>query len=258
MQRKYGWHESKRQESDLKYSAGIHFKREELPVRVDLRPFCSDVEDQGQLGSCVANASTSAFEFLEVKHKKRFIDFSRLFVYYNTREMENSVDEDAGCMIRDAVKSLAKQGVCPELTWPYLEQHVFDRPPEDAYREALAYQALGYYAVDDLYEVKHAISHGLPVIFGFEVPESFEGDEIAKTGLMKMPEPGERTVGGHAVLAVGYDSSEQKLIVRNSWSKFWGMSGYFKMPEEIITMERARDFWVIERVEQICAERRKI
>ena len=106
---------------------------------MDLRALCSPVEDQGQLGSCTANALVGMLEYLEIVHRFPFVDLSRLFVYYNERVIEHSVHDDSGAMLRDGIKTLAKQGVCPEENWPYIIAK-FAVPSPFCYREAVDYQ----------------------------------------------------------------------------------------------------------------------
>ena len=97
--------------------------------------------------------------------------------------------------------------------------------------------------------MKGCLAEGFPFVFGFSVYESFESDEVTKTGVAPMPAKGETLMGGHAVLAVGYDDSDERLLVRNSWSEGWGMKGYFTLPYGYLT-ERAlsSDFWSIRSV----------
>jgi len=113
----YGWLPDLPDHRDLMYAA-IAPRLPRLPAKVDLRPKCSAVENQGKLGSCTANALAGAVEFLEVKDGANFVDLSRLFIYYNERVIEGTVTEDSGAFLRDGIKSLAKQDVCPEPDWP--------------------------------------------------------------------------------------------------------------------------------------------
>jgi len=114
----YGWLPDLPDHRDLFYSA-VAPRKATLPRKIDMRSKCSPVDDQGQLGSCTANALVGALEFLELKDGAQFVDLSRLFVYYNERVIEGTVDQDSGAFIRDGIKSVAKQGVCTESEWPY-------------------------------------------------------------------------------------------------------------------------------------------
>jgi C1A family cysteine protease len=246
---KYGWTPSKKDSRDIHYS--LVLERKALPERIDLRNFCPSVKDQGQIGSCVWNAYTSYLEYLAIKDNQPQIPFSRLFGYYNTRKIEGTLKEDAGCEIRDAIKVGAKLGVCPEITWPYDEDNLYDTPPEEAYKEALDYQILKYYKVTGLYEIQNAIAAGYPVIFGMRVYESFESDEVKQTGIVPVPRANEKEMGGHCTLLVGYDSSERMAIDMNSWGPNWGMHGFCKIPFEILESHLIDDCWVITKGEQI-------
>jgi len=245
----YGWLPDLPDHRDFLY--GTMFRvRPSLPSLVDLRRLCSKVEDQGGLGSCTANALTGALELLERKDKVSFLDFSRLFIYYNERVIGHSTKYDSGAMLRDGIKTLAKQGVCSEKKWPYIESRFIMKPNAACYKEALEHQITSYHRIMTLDEMRACLAEGFPFVFGFTVYESFESQQVAKTGVVQMPKPDERVVGGHAVLAVGYNDAKKRFIVRNSWGDSWGMKGYFTMPYDYLTDRNlSDDFWTIRRGE---------
>lgn len=244
----YGWMPDLPDHRDILFSAYLKAVPFKLPAVVDLRPLCPPVYDQGQLGSCTANAIAALFQFDEMKESTvKAVQPSRLFIYYNERVMEGSVSTDSGAQIRDGIKSVHKIGVCPETEWPYNISKFAVKPPVKCFADARKYESTTYMRVShSLMEMKNCIAQGYPFAFGFTVYQSFESDAVAKTGIMPMPKPHEKVIGGHAVAAVGYDDNEQVFIIRNSWGESWGLSGYFKMPYAYITNPKlCSDFWTI-------------
>lgn len=237
----YGWKKDLPDDRDLKYKS-IKPTLTSIPSFVDLKSQCSKIEDQGSLGSCTAQALVGNLEYIE----KTKTNMSRLFVYYNERVIENSEDDDAGAYLRDGIKTLNKQGVCAEFWWPYNTSKVTFKPWFWCYWIGIFHKIKSYHAIDGLEEMKTCLAEGFPFVFGFTVFESFESEEVAKTGILPMPKKFEQVVGGHAVMAVGYDDFRQVFIIRNSWGEGWGNEGYFYMPYAYITDKNlCDDFWTI-------------
>lgn len=243
--RGYGWLPDLPDHRDILYGT-VRRIPAAVPESVDLRPGCSAVEDQGALGSCTANALAGALEFLEMKNSVPFVDLSRLFIYYNERVIEGTVKFDSGAMLRDGIKTLVRQGVCSEKRWPYDTAKFARKPSATCYREGQDHQITAYQRILSLDEMLACLAEGYPFVFGFAVYEGFESPRVARTGIVEMPERGERVIGGHAVLAVGYVQSERRFIVRNSWGIRWGMRGYFSIPFEYLSDRAlADDFWTV-------------
>jgi len=243
----YGWMPDLPDQRDLMYSAPMMVMKK-LPAKIDLRSKCPKVYDQRQLGSCTANALGGAFEFARKKQKLKDFMPSRLFLYYNERVLNNSVNSDSGAFIRDGIKSLNTTGICPEKEWPYVITKFADKPPQKCYNDALKATIKSYQRLTNtnLPQLQSCLSEGYPFVFGFTVYESFESQQVAQTGILPMPKPKEKVVGGHAVMAVGFDDSKQAVIVRNSWGTGWGIKGYFYMPYGYITSANlCDDFWTI-------------
>jgi len=244
---RYGWLPDLPDHRDHLYAAPVEIAGA-LPAGVDLRAQCPPVYDQGQLGSCTANAIAGAIQFDQLKQKlAQIFTPSRLFIYYNKRAMEHTVASDSGAQIRDGIKSVGKQGDCPETKWPCVISKFKTKPPKSCYADALKYKAVLYQRLlQTLNQLKGCLASGYPFVFGFAVYESFEGAQVAKTGHAPLPKSGERTIGGHAVVCVGYDDAKQWFIVRNSWGPKWGMKGYFTLPWACVTASNlASDFWTI-------------
>ena len=249
--RRYGWVPDLPDQRDMLFGA-VRAVPPSLPPVVDLRELCSPVEDQGPLNSCTGNALVGALELLERKDKVRFVNLSRLFIYYNERLIEHSTRSDNGAMLRDGIKTLAHQGVCSEQRWPYVPSKVTLRPGPACYDDAARHQVTSYHRLLTLDQMRTCLADGFPFVFGFTVYESFESQLVAETGLLHMPQPGERVVGGHAVLAVGYDDKERRFLARNSWGEGWGIKGYFTLPYNYLANRNlSDDLWTIRRGERV-------
>ena len=249
MARKYGWKKDPKDHRDWQFKHVLKELETTLPAFVDLRGQLSPVENQENIGSCVANAVVGALEFLELKSLKcwlrwwtKYRDLSRLFVYYNARQADGDVESDTGTTIRTAVKAVAQLGVCMEKTWPYDTTRWMDRPSDLAYKQAKVSEIKDYYRANAGTEVKQALALDFPVPFGATLFPSFEN--VGSDG--KVPMPSGEPIGGHAMLIVGYDNLKQVYIVRNSWGTDWGDKGYCYFPYAYLeNPQLADDFWVI-------------
>lgn len=218
-----------------------------LPAETDLTALMPPIYDQGQLGSCTANAIAAAFDTARSKQGEAFETPSRLAIYYNERKMEGDVSQDGGAAIRDGIKTLKVDGAGPESLWPYNIAKFAEVPPAKYVKEALKFEALSYARVVNSVTAKQQVlAAGRPFVFGFTVYQSFESAQVARTGILPMPEPGEQQVGGHAVVANGYKTIGNHLYwrVRNSWGATWGDRGHFWMPYQY----SMSDLWVINKV----------
>jgi len=233
-----------------------------LPVTTDLRPWCSPVENQGSLGSCTANAGVGMVEYFERRAFGKHIDASRLFLYKATRNMLHWTG-DTGAFLRSTMGAMALFGMPPEEYWPYVVADYDKEPPAFCYAFAQNYQAISYYRLDPpgttpavlLNQIKTNLAGGLPSMFGFTVYSSHT--QASTTGKIPYPTTGEKIVGGHAVVAVGYDDNmkikntnpgavETKgaILIRNSWGSAWGpLGGYLWLPYDYVLKELAIDWW---------------
>lgn len=253
--RYYGWKKDKPDERDHTHRLTLRQIQAVDEKRVDLREGCPAVYDQGQLGSCTANAIGGAFEFDLLRQGLKDFTPSRLFVYYNERVMEGNPSEDTGAEIRDGIKSINKLGVCSETSWPYNVERFTEKPPRDCYLAAKGNLALKYARISQQVDhLKAVLFHErVPIPFGFAVHQSFETAEVAEDGVYKGPGSPEEDpiLGGHAVALVGYDDEKEMFIVRNSWGPEWGEKGYFYLPYSFVSNpEECSDFWVVKYVEE--------
>lgn len=221
----------------------------DLRTMINIPDSMSDI-DQGNLGSCTANAISFAYIVDQIKQKNAEVFFpSRLFLYYNERLLEGTVDQDSGAQIRDGFKCISKYGLCSEHTYPYDITKFANKPSKSIYKEAKKSIAIKYQSINQTTDdIKNAIMSGYVVVFGFTVYESFESEQLAQTGVMTMPDfENEQVLGGHAVGVVAFDDSRNAFLCKNSWGRNWGLNGYFWMPYEYITDSTlSSDFWVVE------------
>lgn len=245
-QRRYGRVEDAYDPRDVLLSPAAVVGAVSLPPVISLRGKLPPSFNQGDLGSCTGNALAGAALFAELQAASAPVpDPSRLFIYYGERVIEGTVGQDDGAQIRDGAKVLARSGVCSEDLWPYDTTKFADRPSAPAFADALKHRATAYNRVPRE-EVRQALFAGHPVVLGFTVYESFESQQVASTGIMPMPSHGEKVLGGHAVLAVGYDDHQQRYEIRNSWGPDWGDHGHFWMPYQYLRSSKlSSDFWVI-------------
>lgn len=245
----------------LKKAGVLKAGRTTLPKKADLRKWCSPVEDQGDLGSCTAQAGTGVVEYFQRKAYGRHIDASRSFLYKVTRNLMHETG-DSGAYLRTTMGALTLFGVPPEEYWPYDVDGFDEEPPAFCYAFAQNYQSVKYLRLDPpgtdgkglLAQIKGNLAAGMPAMFGFTCYSSIEG---ADDGKIPFPTPKEAVVGGHAIVAVGYDddlkiknpNADQAtvgaLLIRNSWGPGWGEDGYGWLPYEYVLQGLAVDWWTL-------------
>ena len=239
-----------------------------IPASVDIRQYCSPIENQGNLGSCTANAGVGLLEYFERKSFGKHIDASRLFLYKTTRDLMQ-VTGDTGAYIRTTLGAIALFGIPAEKYWPYDITKFDIEPSSFLYAFAEDFKGLQYYRLDPpgatpasvLATVKAWIAAGFPAEFGFTVYSSIS--QGATTGKIPFPCAGEKVLGGHAIDAVGYDDNMQitntncnltttgAFLIRNSWGPAWGAAGYGWLPYDYVLKGLANDWWTLVKADWI-------
>ena len=248
--RKYGWRKPEQ-------VASHRLKKLEIPDNtiyppsIDLRGLFNYVFDQGALGSCVANAASSAMTVVINKSNLANKDIrSRLFLYFNARMIDGNPHADSGTTITAVVYAIENNGACSETEWPYNIGVYTTVPSKSCYASGIPYKPISAHAVEqNLQALKHELSNGNVIMFGILVYNSFELADTTKSGIVKLPNPNEACLGGHALLLVGYNEEEKGFIFRNSWGMGWGDKGYgYIQYEYVLNPAFAGDFWVIDKI----------
>jgi C1A family cysteine protease len=218
---------------------------------VDLRHLCPPVWDQGDLGSCTAQAIAGVLQYNRIQDNLESFTPSRLFIYYNERKMEGSIMSDAGAELRDGIKSVAVDGYPHENLWPYDISRFSETPPEAVYQDAVKHKALTYYRLDNtkLNVLRTCLDGNETFVFGSMIYKSFyEAD--SNGGMVPMPNDDDEGLGGHAMMCVGYDDFREVFIIRNSWGDRIGDKGYYYMPYRYLCNHNlSDDFWTIKTVQ---------
>jgi C1A family cysteine protease len=245
---RYGWQRDFPDHRDILYT--VSSPMVPLPPHVDLRPQCPPIYAQGWTNSCTGNATAGAIHFDKLRQGLPPVIPSRLFLYYNGRVPEGGALHDRGAAIRDVVKGAAKYGYPAETSWPFEIERITRRPDAPVYVEAAPHAIRKYLSVPQVgYSIRNALASGLPVICGVSVYQSFEREDVLRSGIVPLPRKTERLLGGHAILLVGYDAASKRYIWRNSWGETYGMQGYGTIPYAFVEdPQLAADFWVINSV----------
>jgi len=248
--KKYGWKKDLPDKRDQQFEIDYLISVENNTTKIDFRNKLPPVYNQGELGSCTANAIACAIQFDELKQNLDSQIPSRLFIYYNERNIEGTINIDSGSSLRDGVKCINIIGYCNEKQWPYDISKFNEKPTQECYEYATKHKSLSYKkVVQSEHHIKSVLNMEFPIVFGISVYESFESENVKKTGIVPLPDKNEKLLGGHAIVLVGYDNDKQMFIFRNSWGNDWGENGYGYLPYEYVCdSDLASDFWVITKI----------
>lgn len=236
---------------DFKFTVALRLSaKQNLPITCDLRKVCAKfipaVLDQGSLGSSTANACSNALYFLLRKEKLKDWQPSRLYMYWFSRFLEGTTNEDSGASIRNVMTSIHTYGVCDETRLPYNVNKYKLKPSNSCIRAATQNtRDFKYLSLDtSLLAIKQCLNLGFPIVFGMDVYESFESQYVCKTGIVPMPDQTtEELLGGHVATIYGYDDAKKQFIVMNSWGVGWGEGGFFYLPYDYL--KYMSDLWTM-------------
>jgi C1A family cysteine protease len=215
-----------------------------IDKKSDLELGFSPVENQETLGSCTGQGFAAYLEYLQKIDNVDHTDVSRLFIYYNERYLNNEIHRDSGARIRDGIKSLVRWGACDESLCPYDISRFMEKPSDEAYKDAVKRCIRVYRRLTTNDEIRYALSHGQPVIFGFAVFSSFNSSDTTNTGIVTEPCNWNKLIGGHCVVMAGHDDETEMFKWKNSYGRTWGDDGYGYFSYNYVD-RYASDFWVI-------------
>ncbi|HUN28990.1 MAG TPA: C1 family peptidase [Alphaproteobacteria bacterium] len=216
-----------------------------LPRRADLSRFCGKVYQQYRTQSCSANALAAALTVYANQHDLRMPAPSRLFMYYNARALTQTQGKDSGTTIRTAIKAAVRYGACPERQWPFLKSKITVRPLRACYHDAARPQIRYVRIAQDLDHLRAALAQGHAFVFGIQAyGEPFT--QAAASGRLRLPRKSDTFVGGHALIALGYDRAKKTFLARNSLGRGFANDGFFAIPDAYFTdPQLTYDFWAI-------------
>jgi C1A family cysteine protease len=246
MVRKYAWTREPEDYRDMKMGLGRPTNIA-IPPAADLEPLLPPADDQADTNSCTGHGTAAAISSAAHQAGIPPMKPSRLFIYWGARRLEDSVNQDGGAYIRDAVKCLSKFGIVDESLWPFDRSKVLITPPANVLTAAGGNKITHYASMTgaSIESIKLTIAHGRAIAFGFDAYSYFESPEMARIGVLHLPTSKERPLGGHCVALAGYDDARGAFKVRNSWGANWGLNGYFWMDYEYVMSKYSDDFWVV-------------
>jgi len=254
MKRVHGWIPDKPDFRDRKYAKiAPKYKASALPSHFSLRKAMPPIINQDELGSCTACAVSTILMYnrMKVNEKPKFRP-SRLFIYYNERALEGTINYDAGAEIRSGIKTVAKTGFCSEDLWPYDLSKFKRKPPAQAYKNAVMYKSLEYYRINNgkINNLKTCLVSGYPFVFGFTTYSSGEAAD-RNGGYIPTPKTTDFSDGGHAVVCTGYDDEKGVFEIHNSWGTSVGDRGYYYLPYDYVTTtDLSDDCWTIRSIHE--------
>ncbi|MEI6870694.1 MAG: C1 family peptidase [Verrucomicrobiota bacterium] len=222
-----GWRSNPRHAKSLKQF--IHAAPQTIAPASDLRSKMPPVYDQGQKGSCSANAGAADFEALWKQAHGSFLKVSRQGLYTCELIHDGNWPSDEGSYTTSIIWVLKNQGVGTEKCFPY-SKPVSAPLPKCYLPDAAKHKLIDAYDVDntDGTSIRAALTAGLPVVFGGYVYADIQRLQPPYI----LPSPKGRPIGGHEMTVVGHDDAKQIYTVRNSWGASWGDHGHLYIKYE--------------------------
>lgn len=218
--------------------------------------------NQGSLGSCVAHGSIAGYAVAYWQQTHKALDIkalSRLGLYYDCRDYDGTVNQDAGSYISTGAWVLKNIGIGNDKTWPYIERNFKLKPPTQYYKESLGAVAIETLAIDaSTKSARHkgiiaALSNKRAVVMGGLVDS-----HIYNVGKDGWEEPYKAPyIGGHCRAIIGHDDKlthkyyivgktyKGFYLVVNSWGSGWGKNGMSWVPYETIDDPNVYDDFVV-------------
>lgn len=182
-----------------------------VPLKLDLRQYCSPTDDQGETAHCAAYSAAQIVEALYWKATGKLLQLDASHIYAKAKEIDGATNAD---------------GTYPEVTLKVALDLAKDILPGE-------YSVKKIYGGKDIEQrLKRIIHKNGFLAGGFRITEDWyqlkRGDSILDSAK-------KRNLGGHCVVVSGY--FKDSLIIQNSWGKDWGASGFARITWNVVEKE---------------------
>lgn len=198
-----------------------------------LKEYTRLLQSQDNVPCCTASATLTALETIFNTRGENY-NFSRLFLYYNTRKLQNRIGQK-GANLAFTFDALKQFGCCQEKDWPFYNHRIDKEPTPTSYRNAIKFDSINFRSLPRS-EFKIHIDRNIPIIIGMNIGRKFLKlfGPLAEQLYFPINDTSNRLSRGHAMVIVGYNNNicSGSWIVANSMGLKWGDKGFGILPYE--------------------------